>query len=136
MEKFLKALKERAAFFLAEMGQFEPFGVYMSLNGEVMDIKSPSERRSIEESYDFLLKCFNKDVDGDDARACAIVLNGNVDHKDLIVIEIFVPHQDKYQAVFPYTINGETVTFGDDANQKYNITLGSIIKKAAFDDIA
>ncbi|ANF50319.1 hypothetical protein A0O34_07230 [Chryseobacterium glaciei] len=120
MEKFLKALKERAAFFLAEMEQFEPFGVYISLKGEILDIKRPSEPRSIEESYDFLLKHFNKDLSSDEVMAYAIVLNGHVDGKDSIVVEIFVPRQDKYQAVFPYTIKGEIVIFGEDTNLKYH----------------
>jgi hypothetical protein len=111
MEEFIKALKKRAAFFLSELEQFEPFGVYMGHDGEITDIKKHMEFNSIQESYTLLLERFERDFKGGDVRTSAIVLNGNVDGKNLIVIEIFDSSFYKKQLVFPYTINGDAITF-------------------------
>lgn len=124
MEKFLDALKERAGFFLIEMGGFRPFRAFTQADGEIRDIVSNSEACSLEEMYVLLLKGVQQDLKDTNIKASAIVLTDKVDDDDLVVIEIFPNYREKYQAVFPYTINGETVIFGADLNKEYHTYTG------------
>ncbi|ANF52976.1 hypothetical protein A0O34_21690 [Chryseobacterium glaciei] len=123
MEKFLEALKERAGFFLIEMGGFKPFRAFVLDNGEIRDIVSSSEICSVEEMYDLFLKDVEQDLNNIDIKVSAIVLSGQVDGYDVVVIEIFSHLQEKYQVVYPYNISGETVIFGVDANKEYHTNI-------------
>lgn len=136
MEEFLNVLKKQAAFFLLELEQFEPFGAYIGAKGEIINIKRQSEFNSIEESYELLLQRFKDGFDNNLFGASAIVLNGVADGKNMVIVEIFVPNLEKYQAVFPYMINSDIVTFGEDANKEYNKVLGNMIKERGFADLA
>ncbi|PWN64148.1 hypothetical protein [Chryseobacterium viscerum] len=120
MQKFLEALKERASFFLIEMGQFKPFSAIVQVDGEIKDIINDSQSYSLEIIYELLLKNVQQDLKNNNIKASAIVLTGKADGYDVVVIEIFTNLQEKYQAVFPYAINGEIVTFGTDLNKGYH----------------
>lgn len=120
MEKFLQALKERAAFFLIEMRQFKPFSAVLRTDGEIVDIINDSQPSSMEGMYELLLKGVQQDLKDADIKASAIVLTGKADGYDAVVIEIFTNNQEKYQAVFPYTINDKIVNFRADLNKRYH----------------
>jgi hypothetical protein len=124
MEKFLEALKERACFFLIEIGQFKPFSAIVQANGEIVDIISDSQSSSVDVMYELLLKGVQLNFTDADIKASAIVLHGKADGYDTVVIEIFTSFEKKYQAAFPYTIYGETVTFGEDLNKAFHTYTG------------
>jgi hypothetical protein len=127
MDGFLDALKERATFFLIEKADFRPFRTVLQADGEVRDTIGYSESGSIETQYQLLLKEVQEDLKDDNITASAIVLTGEGDGYNVVVIEIFSNLWEKYQAVFPYTIKGEIVNFGPDLNKAYHtITLGKM----------
>ncbi|GEN71296.1 hypothetical protein [Chryseobacterium lathyri] len=118
MEAFLNALKERAGFFLLQMGEFKPFRVLFR-SGEVVDTVKAYETFSETQIYDFLIKEVKLDLADSEITASAIVLTGQSDGYDVVVIEIFRNRRKKYQVVFPYIINNGTIIFGPDLNQSY-----------------
>lgn len=118
MEKFIEALKERAGFFLCQMGQFRPFRVFIK-SGEVIDTVNNSSNFSENEMYELLLKEVHEDLKDPDIKASAIVLFGQSDGYDVIVVEIFRNLRKKYQAVFPYTIKDGNIHFGSDLNKRF-----------------
>ncbi|REC79440.1 hypothetical protein DRF60_06350 [Chryseobacterium elymi] len=118
MEAFINALKERAGFFLLQMGEFKPFRVFFR-SGEVVDTVKAYETFSETQIYDFLIKEVKLDLADSEITASAIVLTGQSDGYDVVVIEIFRNRRKKYQVVFPYTINNGTIIFGPDLNQSY-----------------
>lgn len=120
MEDFLKALKDHAAFLLTEL-EFEPFGAHVRHDGEIIYIEKQREFESIPKSYQFLLERFEKDFKSGEVKASAIVLNGDVNGKNSIVIEIFDTSFYKKQVVYSYTINGEVVTFEEDIYRKHQL---------------
>ncbi|AZA54518.1 MULTISPECIES: hypothetical protein [unclassified Chryseobacterium] len=120
MEKFLEALKKRAGSFLLKMEDFKPFSTNIRVDGQIIDTISNVEPCSIEEQYLSLLNGVQQDLKDSDIQASAIVLAGKADGYDVVLIEIFTALQKKYQLVFPYTIAGETVTFGMDLNREYH----------------
>jgi hypothetical protein len=124
MEKFIEALKERASFFLIEMGQFKPFSAIVRTNGEIVDTVTDSQSSSVDVMYELLLNRVQQDLNDGDIKASAIVLHGKADGYDTVVIEIFTKHEEKFQAAFPYTINRETVTFGEDLNKAFHTYTG------------
>lgn len=111
MESLIGLLQQRAEFFLRENGEFAPFGAYVRSNGEITDIASYSESTSSEEMYNILLKGVAQDLQDEDIRASAIALDGKYKGKNVLVIEIFLSEEDKYQAIYPYNINDGKVTF-------------------------
>lgn len=112
MENLIGSIQQRAEFFLKENGEFAPFGLYIRSNGEIMDILGYAESASSEEIYNILLKGVEQDLQDEDIRASAIAMDGRVEGKDVLVIEIFLSEEDKYQAIYPYVIEDKKVTFG------------------------
>jgi len=112
MENLVGFIQERAEYFLKENGEFAPFGAYIRSNGEITDVIGYSENISSEEIYNILLKGIEQDLQDEDVRASAIGLDGNIDDSDVLVIEIFLSKDEKYQVIYPYTINNNKVTFG------------------------
>lgn len=112
MENLIGAIQQRAELFLKENGEFAPFGVYIRSGGEITDILGYAESTSSEEIYNILLKGVEQDLQDEDIRASAIAMDGRVDGKDVLLIEIFLSESDKYQAIYPYTIENNRITFG------------------------
>ncbi|MDQ0065117.1 hypothetical protein [Chryseobacterium lathyri] len=118
MEEFLEALRERAGFFLLQRGTFRPFRVLLQ-EGKVVDTVSESETLTDDIIYDILLNTVNLDLGDPDINASAIILHGESDGYQVVVIEIFRNLREKYQAVFPYFITDGHILFGEDLNKKY-----------------
>lgn len=111
IENLIGLIQQRAELFLKENGEFAPFGAHVRSNGDIADIASYAENASSEEMYNILLKGVEHDLQDEDVRASAIALDGRIDGKDVLVIEIFLSTEDKYQAIYPYSIEDDKVTF-------------------------
>lgn len=113
IEKLLEAIKEQAELFLIENGEFAPFATYIRANGELTYIGSYSETTDSSEMYDILLTGAYEDLKDEDIRAYAIGLDGKYQGKDVLVVEFILSPEDKYQAMYPYTLENKKVTFGE-----------------------
>jgi len=118
MQELLEALKERAGFFLLQMGEFKPFRVLLR-SGEIVDTMTVYETFTENQIYDLLVKEVNIDLEDSDTKASAIVLLGQSDGYDIVLIEIFRKLRKKYQMVLPYSIKDGAIFFWGDLNKNY-----------------
>jgi len=112
-EKLINAIKGQSELFLVDSGEFAPFATHVRANGELTFISAYSETTNSEEMYEILLKSAYDDLKDIDIREYAIGLDGKIKDKDVLVVEIILSVEDKYQAIYPYTIENGKVTFGD-----------------------
>ncbi|MFP3577949.1 hypothetical protein, partial [Brevibacillus sp. SIMBA_040] len=75
-------IKERAGFFLLEMGNFKPFRVILQADSQVIDTINEAECSSIETDYKLLLNQILQDLEDENIKASAIVLTGKADGYD------------------------------------------------------
>lgn len=113
VEKLLGAIKEQAELFLIENGEFAPYATYVRANGKLTYIGAFSESVYSKEMYDLLLTGAYEDLKDEDVRVYAIGLDGKYQGKDVLVVEFILSPQDKYQQIYPYTIEGKKVIFGE-----------------------
>ncbi|RST27716.1 hypothetical protein [Chryseobacterium lacus] len=111
MENLNGFIQQKAELFLKENGEFAPFGAYINSNGDITNILGYSETASSQEIYEILLKGVEQDLQDEDIRASAIGMDGRIDGMDVLVIEIFLSKEEKYQAIYPYIIENDKVKF-------------------------
>ncbi len=113
IEKLIKAIKGQAKLFLVDSGEFAPFATYIRANGELTFISGYSETTNSQEIYEILLRGAYDDLQDPDIRVYAIGLDGKIKGKDVLVIELILSPEDKYQVIYPYTIENEKIIFGE-----------------------
>ena len=112
MEKLITFMQEMAKAFLRENKEFAPFGAFIKSNGNITSMAAYTESISSEEIYNMLLKEVEDNLQNEDIRAWSIALDGKINDEDVLVIEVFLSKEDKYQAVYPYIIQDEIVVLG------------------------
>jgi hypothetical protein len=113
IEKLINAIKGQSELFLVDSGEFAPFATYIRARGELTFISAYSETTNSKEMYEILLKSAYDDLNDLDIRAFAIGLDGRFKGEDVLVVEIILSVEDRYQAIYPYTIVSGKVAFGD-----------------------
>jgi hypothetical protein len=112
VEKLLAAIKEQAELFLIENGEFAPYATYIRANGKLAYIMAYSETTDSKEMYDLLLAGAYEDLKDEDICVYAIGLDGKYLGKDVLIVEFILSPEDRYQQIYPYTIEGTNVIFG------------------------
>ncbi len=113
IEKIIKSIKGQAELFLVDNGEFAPFATYIRENGELTFISGYSETTNSKEIYEILLNVAYNDLNDLDIRAYAIGLDGRINEKDVLVIEIILSSENKYQVIYPYIVENRKVIFGE-----------------------
>lgn len=113
IEKLLEAIKQQAEKFLLENGEFAPYGAYVRTNGKLANISAYSESTDSKEMYDILLAGAYDDLQDEDVRVYAIAQDGRYQGMDVLVIDFILSPEDKFQQIYPYTVEGTQVKFGD-----------------------
>jgi len=111
MENLIGFMQQKAELFLNKNAEFAPFGAYIDRAGEITSIAGYSEKGSSLEIYETLLRGVEQDLQDENIRASAIGMDGRIDGMDVLVIEIFLSKEEKYQAIYPYIIEGYQVKF-------------------------
>ncbi|MFC3356025.1 hypothetical protein [Sphingobacterium zeae] len=109
----LNAIKEQAEKFLLESREFAPYGTFVRADGSLTYISAYSESTDSKEMYDILLKAAYEYLEDDDVRVYAIAMDGKYQGTDVLVIELILSPEDVYQQAYPYIIEEETITFGE-----------------------
>ncbi|ASE62036.1 hypothetical protein CEQ15_11310 [Chryseobacterium indologenes] len=113
IEKLLTAIKDQATKFLIENGEFAPYATNIRADGKLNYISAYSESANSQEMYDILLEGAYDDLKDEDIRVYAIAQNGKYQGKDVLVIDLILSAEDKFQQTYPYTIDGKQVKFGE-----------------------
>ncbi|WP_106914525.1 hypothetical protein [Chryseobacterium aurantiacum] len=113
VEKLLEAIKEQAEKFLLENGEFAPYATHIRANGKLTYIGAYSESTDSQELYDILLAGAYDDLKDEDVRIYGIAMDGKYHGKDVLVVEFILSPENKYQQIYPYTIENKKVKFGE-----------------------
>jgi hypothetical protein len=113
IERLVEAIKEQAEKFLLENGEFAPYATHIRADGKLTYISAYSESVDSKELYDILLTGAYDDLKDEDIRVYAIAMDGKHQGKDVLVIELILSPEDKYQQIYPYTIEDKEVIFGE-----------------------
>jgi hypothetical protein len=111
IEILLKAIKEQAEKFLLENGEFAPYATYVRANGKLNYVGAYSDSSDSKELYDILLSGAFEELKDEDVRVYAIAMDGKYQGKDVLVIEFILSPEDRYQQVYPYSIDDKKVIF-------------------------
>jgi hypothetical protein len=117
MKKLIDAILQRAKIFIIKNGSFAPFGLYITKDEKIIDIIVDSKRADSKEIYEILLKGVEQDLQDENIIASAIVLNGFFKDKDVVVIDVYLSKEDRYQAIYPYSIKKSKVIFETSINR-------------------
>ena len=118
VESLMNSALPFAEKMLAEHGEFFPFGEAMKPNGEIVSIgaQGESEQPPSQELIDILKNAFRAAAASGEYKATAIIYDirtippGESEKTDAIAVAL--DHVDDYSVVviFPYSINGTSVT--------------------------
>ncbi|MBF6643664.1 hypothetical protein IVN40_05630 [Chryseobacterium indologenes] len=111
IEKLLNAIKEQATKYLIESGEFAPYATYVRANGNLTNISAYSESTNSKEMYDILLAGAYDDLKDEDIRVYAIAQDGRYQGKDVLVVDLILSPESRFQQIYPYTKDGENVKF-------------------------
>lgn len=107
----LRAIKEQAEKFLSESGEFAPYATYVRANGDLAYISAYSESTDSKEMYDILLAGAYDDLKDEDVRVYAIAQDGKYQGKDVLVVDLILSPESRFQQIYPYSIDGKKVKF-------------------------
>ena len=107
LDQLLGASVEAAVRMLSQEGEFYPFALAMTVDGQVVapQVSPSSDRPSADEVASLLLDALRSSRDG--FRACALcsdvrIRNDEGDERDAIRIELEAPEADPLVVVVPY----------------------------------
>ena len=118
VEALMNSALPFAEKMLTEHGEFFPFGEAMKPNGEIVSIgaQGKSDQPPSQDLIDILKRAFREAAETGEYKATAIVYDiltippGETDKTDAIAVAL--DHVDNYSVIviFPYTLNGTSVT--------------------------